>query len=54
MKAQEPAPHAFIDRENVILQSVAIGLMTADLTQTRIRLDSGLWHEDNPLARPFL
>jgi hypothetical protein len=47
-------PHAFIDKTNIILYTVAIGLMVADLMQTRIKLNTGLYHEDNPLVRPLM
>jgi hypothetical protein len=51
---QKVKPHAFIDKTNILLYTVAIVLMIADLTQTRIKLNTGLYHEDNPLARPLM
>lgn len=51
---QKVKPHAFIDKTNILLYTVAIVLMVADLTQTRIKLNTGLYHEDNPLTRPLM
>ena len=50
----QDTPHHFWDRKNITLHSAAIVLMAIDLGQSRSRIASGNWREDNPLARPFM